>query len=379
MSSKNKTETHSVQKREPYAPAKPNIDAGLSGALNWYNSDAGKYYYPDNTFAPMSAGTEEALNAIETRAREGSDLTRSAETALTNTINGQEGPATNFYQTSMGGGNDLSNQGYDKFLTSNSPSNDYFNDIASGSNPYLDKTFDDVSDKISDYVNSNFSKAGRYGSAAHQGKLTEDLGRVANSLYGGAYEANQGRRMAAAGALENNYQNNQNREFNATGAKTNIDAANRNNRFNAANSLSRDDQINRDREFNAAMAAPRFAANDYADYDKLLRTGAAREGYTQRGIDDKVNAYNFENMQPGQRQQMMAQLNNVYANLGGTNTTDGTTTQETSGLGATIGNVMGGIGSVMPFMPQGMFGRGSPSQVAMSQPTNYYNNMFGYN
>ena len=58
MSSKNKTETHSVQKREPYAPAKPNIDAGLSGALNWYNSDAGKYYYPDNTFAPScGAGT----------------------------------------------------------------------------------------------------------------------------------------------------------------------------------------------------------------------------------------------------------------------------------------------------------------------------------
>lgn len=75
------------------------------------------------------------------------------------------------------------------------------NDMISGgsTNPYLDAMYDRAAGKVAGSVNSNFSNAGRYGSGAHTGALTEGLGNMATDLYGGAYEADRGRQMQAIG------------------------------------------------------------------------------------------------------------------------------------------------------------------------------------
>lgn len=71
--------------------------------------------------------------------------------------------------------------------------------IGGQDNPYLDAAYQNASEQVGDSVNGNFSQAGRYGSGAHTASLTKGLGDVATNIYGGAYEADQGRRLQAAG------------------------------------------------------------------------------------------------------------------------------------------------------------------------------------
>lgn len=64
-------------------------------------------------------------------------------------------------------------------------------------NPYLDATFDRMSDKVTDGVNSQFSMAGRYGSGAHQGILGESLGNLATDVYGSNYRTERQNQLSA--------------------------------------------------------------------------------------------------------------------------------------------------------------------------------------
>lgn len=444
MGSKTETKTQSTQTRDPYSPAIPNVNAGTQGSLDWYKSNVGTEYYPYETFVPMSDTTATALGAIQDKVLNGNELTSAAQGAAMDYINGGfEGPANDFYRAGMAGDYNLNPAVFDQFMNannpgtarlanmsnapysagtneiaakydqfqggSNNPSNNYYNDIAAGNNPYLDKTFDHVSGKISDAVNSNFSKAGRYGSAAHQGKLTEDLGQFANDFYGSQYNADQNRRMSAAGALSNdyyqnlginfnainsqaglkenelgrqfsadqsdrsrelqkaqlessNYANDRNLAFNAANAKTGVDANNFANMYGAANALTQDYNNMDAKQLQAIQMAQGLNNADYQDFDRLLRVGAAYEGYDKQYVNDAFNRWMWEQMAPGQKEQLFAGITGTYGSLGGTQNYNGTTTQSQSGLGPAIGNVMGGIGTIMPFLPQG-----SPGMIA-TQP-----------
>ena len=66
-------------------------------------------------------------------------------------------------------------------------------------NPYLDSMYDQAAGKVANSVNTNFAQAGRYGSGAHTGALTEGLGNMATDMYGGAYAQDQANRMQAIG------------------------------------------------------------------------------------------------------------------------------------------------------------------------------------
>ena len=86
---------------------------------------------------------------------------------------------------------------------------DYFNDTISGkylnANPYLDGMVNQMRGGVTDTVNSNFSKAGRYGSGAHQGVLGRELANAENQLRYNAYGAERGlQHQAAAGAQSGN-------------------------------------------------------------------------------------------------------------------------------------------------------------------------------
>lgn len=82
----------------------------------------------------------------------------------------------------------------------------YYGDVLSGKylsgNPYLDAIINQNNASISDEVNSQFTSAGRYGSGAQTGVLTQKLADAANALRYNDYN-NQMTRMdtAAQGAL----------------------------------------------------------------------------------------------------------------------------------------------------------------------------------
>lgn len=70
---------------------------------------------------------------------------------------------------------------------------DYLN-----SNPYLDKTFQMAANPVVANINSQFSKAGRYGSGAQAATLGTTLDNLSTQIYGGNYATERGRQQAAA-------------------------------------------------------------------------------------------------------------------------------------------------------------------------------------
>ncbi len=105
----------------------------------------------------LSPTTNEALGLISDRARAGSPLLQTAQ----NTVQ------------QFAGGN-------------------------ATQNPYLDAMFNKGADKIRDYTNAQFTMAGRGNSTANQDILGRNIGQFATDFYGGQYNNDQNRQLAAA-------------------------------------------------------------------------------------------------------------------------------------------------------------------------------------
>ena len=71
-----------------------------------------------------------------------------------------------------------------------------------GANPYLDKVLATQGQRTADQVNSQFSGAGRYGSGAHAGVLTDRIGQQEMQARMGNYTTERGNQMNAAGLLQ---------------------------------------------------------------------------------------------------------------------------------------------------------------------------------
>jgi len=54
----------------------------------------------------------------------------------------------------------------------------------------------------------------------------------------------------------------------------------------------------RQNQLGAAQAAPGYAQSDYADMNKLIAVGAAREGQEQAQLQDRINRFNFNQARP---------------------------------------------------------------------------------
>lgn len=322
---RSQSNSNSTERRDPWAPSLPFINDTMGNARNVFNSDAGTQYFPGYVSTPMSWDTSYALDAIRNRAIGGSPLNSAAQQQALNTINGDYfNPTNDFYNTGMSGGlNNNSASLYSPLIGANmSPSLGYYGQIASGQNPYLDQTYQNAARNISDTVNSNFSKAGRYGSAAHQSTLTRDLGNFANDLYGNNYQADQNRRLNAANSMQQSHDNHMNRYMNAANSISNIQDQNIQRQFASAQGLGQNFQSERARQMQAIANAGQMAANDYADYDRLMGVGRTNEEQEKRDLMAAIERFNyFENL-PYNRASQFANMALGYANLGGTNTSN---------------------------------------------------------
>lgn len=68
-------------------------------------------------------------------------------------------------------------------------------------NPYLDQALSNASRRTADQVNAQFSGAGRYGSGAHTGVLTDRLGELETSARMGQYNTERQNQLGAANTL----------------------------------------------------------------------------------------------------------------------------------------------------------------------------------
>jgi hypothetical protein len=228
---------------------RPYVQYGLSEAQRLYQTPNVPQYYPGQTFIGPSAQTTSALEAAQARAMQGNPLVPAAQQQLQQTIQGQ-------------------------FL---------------GANPYLQQALQPAFgaaqrqyESATNQALSNFSRAGRYGSGAMQGALTNVGGEFARALTG------------TAGQL--GYQNYADE---------------------------------RARQMAATQMAPAMAAQDYADIQRLSQIGQQTEAYQEMALQDAINRFNFEQQAPYARLQSflsgaygapsgMQQVTPVYRNpIGG--------------------------------------------------------------
>lgn len=158
MSSRKSTNTTTTV-TQPYTPHLPYQQAGWNEAVRLYG---------EGTQVPG------AYDQILQRAREGSPEIRNAKSTL----------------------NELYSAGG---IPGASP---MLNSIASGAyvnqNPYISKLYDQAAGSVRSQVNSQFAGAGRYGSGAHQGVLSNQLSQLANQMYGDNYARERQAQLQAA-------------------------------------------------------------------------------------------------------------------------------------------------------------------------------------
>jgi hypothetical protein len=241
--------TNTVTRTELDPTMRPYVQYGLSEAQRLYQTPNVPQYYPGQTFIGPSAQTTSALEAAQARAMQGNPLVPAAQQQLQQTIQGQ-------------------------FL---------------GANPYLQQALQPAFgaaqrqyESATNQALSNFSRAGRYGSGAMQGALTNVGGEFARALTGTAGQLGYA-----------NYAD------------------------------------ERARQMAATQMAPAMAAQDYADIQRLSQIGQQTEAYQEMALQDAINRFNFEQQAPYARLQSflsgaygapsgMQQVTPVYRNpIGG--------------------------------------------------------------
>jgi len=165
-SSKQTTKTD--QKTDPWAPAQD----GLKSILN----RAGQYGGDSAMFRPTYSGNTQAAVAGL------GELGRGPNQAAT--------MYGNAAQTAAGG----LGTGYG--VMSANARGDYLN-----ANPYLDSVIGNSQQNTADAVNRQFSGMGRYGSGAHTGVLTKELGNIEANARLSNYNTERNNQNTAAGAL----------------------------------------------------------------------------------------------------------------------------------------------------------------------------------
>ena len=230
---------------------KPYIQYGLNEAQNLYQSNTPQYYTGQDYVSP-SAATTSALNADINRATAGNPLLPAAQQQQQDVVSGKYLNSNPYFNAALGGAASAAGAQYNQ----------------------------DVQN-----INSNASKAGRYGSNS-QNQLTGIADTaLANTLankYGDLayqnYAAERGRQEAAAGN------------------------------------------------------APTLANADYTDINQLLKAGQAQEGYQQTALNADINRFNYNQNLPYSK--LSTFLGSVYG------APQGSVTQSTTSGGKIVCTMM---------------------------------------
>lgn len=230
---------------QPWDRQAPYLTFGFNRAQNLYNT-GGPEYYKGQNYVGMSNRTDHALDDMWYRANKGSPVMDRADTLATRTMRGD-------------------------FLRPES-------------NPYLGKYFQSAVDQALPGVNATFSAAGRTGADAQSQAIGDTMGRISRDIYGGAYENERGRQMAAMGM------------------------------------------------------APTLANQDYVDLNAALQASQGAERYTAEKLRGDMERFNFNENRPFDN--LERYMRAIQGNYGGTSTQN----QPTAGGNPLMGALGGGIG-----------------------------------
>lgn len=215
---------------EPPAYALPHLTRVLSEGQNLFEQP--RSFFPGKTYVDFSAPTLAGLGAGEARAAAGNPLISQAQGAVSGAMDFTN-PATDYLtQTARG-------------------------DFLNAGNPHLAAALQPAIDR----VQGMYSRAGRLGSGANLGAVTQAIAPV----YAQQFERERGRQMQAQQMLGG--------------------LANQQQRTRMA----------------AAAMAPGTAAADYDDINRLIGYGAAREAKAGEALRDQMARHDFLQNEASQR------------------------------------------------------------------------------
>ena len=265
----------------PPAYALPHLTRVLEEGEKIY--DKPRSFFPGQTFVDFSAPTLAGLSAGEARAAAGNPLIGRAQRAVSSAMDFTN-PATDLLtQTARG-------------------------DFLNAGNPHLAAALQPAIDR----VQGMYSRAGRLGSGANLGAVTQAIAPV----YAQQFDRERGRQMQAQQML---------------------------------GGLA--DQQARTRMAAAAMA-PGTAAADYDDINRLLAFGSAREGKAAEKLRDDMARFDFLQNEPAQRLAEYAALTRG-GTIGGSSTTNTPYFSNPTQQG--IGNILGLAGAGKMAKDAGLF------------------------
>ena len=203
--------------QEPSDFIKPYFQQAIDSAQDLYEGSSPNFF-PNATYTDFAPETSTALNLTSARALAGNPLLNQSQTEASNILAG--------------------------------------NYLNPSTNPYSKALYDQMAGDVMSDVNSQFTSAGRFGSGANQEILTQELGQLANQVYG--------------------------------------------------------DQYNRERELmaNTMATAPGLGEMDYNDIAKLQGVGVEKESLENAKLQDAINRFDYNETKPYNK------LNQYLASLG---------------------------------------------------------------
>lgn len=261
------TTTSSTQESKPPAWAQPLFSQSADEASKLYNSGVGGNTYTGSTVAPLSGTTMGGINQLATAG------------ANTNTA----GTRPLF-------------QGLGASAVGPSYSEQNLAGIASGQdNPYFEQALEGQLGKTADQVQSQFSGAGRYGSGANVGALTDSLGNIRSSALSNQWNQNIQNQLAASGQMDAAKQAGLGLGLQATGAMANQDQQQFQNALTGAGAtLQAGGLLDQQAQKQLADQVSQFYAKDNQDWTRLgllqqAAAGSAGDYGTQTGHSSSSN------------------------------------------------------------------------------------------
>lgn len=182
MSGGSKGTTTTTQTNAPPAYAAPHLSNIADKAKGIFEQGTAFNPFPNSTVVPYDHRTIRSLNNQEGLATGSNPLVGATTGAVQGILAGN-------------GVNQVAQPGIGALTGYASGQN-----VNGGSQPFQ-KALDYQSQKTADDVNAQFSVAGRYGSGAHTGVLTDRIGQLRNSAMAGEIARQEGLQQQAAGAL----------------------------------------------------------------------------------------------------------------------------------------------------------------------------------
>lgn len=390
---------------ETYEPKliKKATKGGDVTGVNLVNNALAPAYYQGNTVAPQSTWTKQALqmqanaaknmasNPVMKAANSAAQQVASGQTLKNNAglsqlqslaksapvtqqqaLGGNAGmTALNKYATqNFNGGNAaLKNlQGTTGAgINSGNAALTQLNELAQNDNPYMDALYQRANNQAQASLDSNFNRAGRYGSGAHEAAAADAANNLADQMYSNLYN----QRINAANAASGAYLQGMGEGINAQQAAGNLYNQGLGMNINAAQGAGQlyntgiGNLINAyGQQANAAQGAgslynqgvgqrvvaagtgQQLAQQPYTDAAMLSEAGGVKDDYQQQLINAAIDRYNYEAQRPLQALSTYNQL--ISGSYGGTSTAQG---QQASGsrLGSALGGALtgGGIGAAL--------------------------------